>query len=591
MASSKRGFLMIGFPSLTAVGIVLLQFLPLVVGEAAAQASCPDPKAADFEKATLIGGDKLDQPIEMAVAADGKVFVAQRFGTLMLYERTGEVSVAAKMDTYTHTGQYDVGGILGVAISPDFPVKDDWVYLYWAPRALWNGTANGSAGKLTYRLSRFKFLAGKLDSASEQIFFDIPVEWETHNGGSLKFGKDGDLYLSTGDNSCAGCNNQYSPMDERPGYKNADDQRSTANTNDLRGKILRIHPLPALLEGKLYTIPAGNLKEKYAGLWPSADGAKVRPEIYTMGHRNPYRIFPDPVTGRLYIGEFGPAAPAASERGPAGADELSMVDSASNLGYPYFLKDNQAYCHWDYALGECVDIKGQPGKTYVAARPVNASPNNTGVEILPPAKPAVLWEHDGSSPDPVSGLKACGFGAGPVYHYNPSLDSKVKFPPWFDNKWFIFGIYGGWQPKLAVVPPGPVVPLTNVVAAPFTSSSIQFSGGMHDIEFGPDGALYLLDYGQQMYANNGGDGLFRITYKGCLPTAVRDRSLEGGGVSRTLFVGGSADGLPVPPGAVRAEVFDLKGKRIWEGALAPDARNLILPFRVGTSLVRVRWTW
>lgn len=561
-----------------------------------AQPTCPEPKPADFEKQVLMSGNQLNQPIEMAVARDGKVFVAERFGNIQYYDpATGGVSTAATFDTYCHTGQYDVGGILGVAVSPDFPARDEWVYIYWAPKSLWNNVATQTGGKLTYRLGRYRFLAGKIDISSEQILFDIPVEWETHNGGSLRFGKDGDLYLSTGDNSCAGCNNQYSPMDERAGYKHADDQRSTANTNDLRGKILRIKPLASPVDGKHYAIPSGNLKEKYQAIWTSAELAKVRPEIYTMGHRNPYRVHPDPVTGRLFIAEFGPAAQDASERGPAGADEISITDSAAFLGYPYFLKDNQAYCHWDYAQSKCVPIKGQSGMNYVAAKPINTSPNNTGAELLPPARPAVLWEHDGPTADPISGLKACGFGGGPVYRFDAASTSAVRFPPWFDGKWIIFGIYGGWQPKLAIIPPGPVQPIRQVVNAPFTSSAIQFTGGLHDMEFGADGALYALDYGQQMYANNGSDGLVRIVYKGRMPTPAEcptvkaAQPLPRAAKPGSGLIPASMRSLAAPEGAVRAEVFDLEGRLVFAGRPDPGTRAVNLPPFGASGLLQVRW--
>src|SRR5256885_14651820 len=90
-----------------------------------------------------------------------------------------------------------------------------------------------------------------------------------------------------------------------------DAQKSSANTNDLRGKIIRIHPEP---DGA-YTIPEGNLFPKGT--------AKTRPEIYTMGSRNPYRISVDQHTGFLYWGEVGPDANVDSVgRGPRGYDEI-----------------------------------------------------------------------------------------------------------------------------------------------------------------------------------------------------------------------------------------------------------------------------
>ncbi|MBK8060756.1 MAG: PQQ-dependent sugar dehydrogenase [Gemmatimonadetes bacterium] len=114
--------------------------------------------------------------------------------------------------------------------------------------------------------------------------------------------------------------------------------KSSANTNDLRGKILRIHPEP---DGS-YTIPEGNL-------FPPGM-AKTRPEIYTMGHRNPYRIAVDKHTGVLYWGDVGPDASVDSvDRGPAGYDEVGRATRAGNYGWPHFVGDNKAYRDVDYA--------------------------------------------------------------------------------------------------------------------------------------------------------------------------------------------------------------------------------------------------
>jgi cytochrome c len=118
----------------------------------------------------------------------------------------------------------------------------------------------------------------------------------------------GNLYLTVGNNTG---NVLMAQTDERPGRHNWDDQRGSANTNDLRGKIIRIHPEP---DGT-YTIPEGNL-------FPSGT-PRTRPEIYTMGHRNPYRISIDSHTGVLYWGDVGPDANVDSVgRGPRGYDEI-----------------------------------------------------------------------------------------------------------------------------------------------------------------------------------------------------------------------------------------------------------------------------
>ena len=562
----------------------------------ASAAACPDPVPADFKKEALVPPGQLKEPIEMSVTKDGRVFVVERAGNLMLYSPASrQATVAIKLDVFINAAAYDVGGVLGVAASPEFP-DVDWVYVYYAPKASFNGQTNSQKGRLTYRLSRYRFVSDHLDPASEQVLFEVPSNWETHNSGSLKFGKDGNLYLATGDNSNPFENAQYSPMDERPGHEYDDDQRSTANTNDLRGKILRIHPEAALQgDDKYYTIPKGNL------FAPGLD--KTRPEIFAMGFRNPYRIFPDPVTGRLFIGEFGPAALDSSARGPAGADQIKITDSAAYFGYPYFLKDKQPYCHWDYAQAKCVAIEGQAGLKYDPARPVNTSPNNTGLKILPAVRAAALWEHDGSSPDPIAGLKTCGFEAGPVYHFDPASNSRTKFPPFFDGKWTFSGYgNGGWTAKVTTVPAGPAGFITQVANPPWLGGGITFSRGIQDMEYGPgDGALYVVDYGGGDYSENSDAGLFRITYTGCLPAVTAIAEVPRAGRERYALLPLVRGQRPSIPGWARgAQVFDLAGQKIWEGHFETDRSGGNdgradgftggFPESTGGGLYRVRWS-
>jgi cytochrome c len=551
--------------------------------------TCPAAQASDFKKETLSTGAVLKQPIELSVAKDGKVFVVERAGDIHLYDpATSQVTLALHMDVYLHSGAYDVGGPLGIAVAPNFPT-DNWVYIYWAPKSGFTGSANKESGKVLYRLARYRFAGGKIDINTEQTLFEVPSRWETHNGGSLKFGKDGDLYLSTGDNDNPGCSEQYSPMDEQPGHFWCDDQGTTANTNDLRGKIIRIHPEEVKQANNLYyTIPKNNLKEKYLSIWSVAEQALVRPEIYTMGHRNPYRIFPDPVTGKLFIAENGPASQSDAERGPAGADQWKVTDEAAFLGYPYFLKDNQPYCHWDYAQGKCVAIAGQTGMKFDPATPRNNSPNNTGAKILPPAKPAALWEHDGGNTDPIPGLRGCGPGAGPVYHYDATSSSKIKFPMDFDGKWIFFGIFSpGWQPKLTT-PPANFAPIKTASTPPW--GNLNFSQGLHDMEFGPgDGALYVVDYGDGQYNDNSSAGLFKITYNGCqLPVSLGRNA--GQGLNRAyVTLQGLDERLVVPMGATGLELFNIAGKKVWQTSMATGTSHLTMPGSLGKGMFRALW--
>src|SRR5206468_9303455 len=94
-------------------------------------------------------------------------------------------------------------------------------------------------------LARFTMSGDSLDLASKKVLLEIPTQRLQccHTGGSIAFDAQGNLYVSTGDNSNPFASG-YAPIDERPGRMPWAAQKSSANTNDLRGKIIRIHPEP-----------------------------------------------------------------------------------------------------------------------------------------------------------------------------------------------------------------------------------------------------------------------------------------------------------------------------------------------------------
>ncbi|MEP6509397.1 MAG: PQQ-dependent sugar dehydrogenase, partial [Gemmatimonadales bacterium] len=284
----------------------------------------------------------------------------------------------------------------------------------------------------------------------------------------------------------------YAPLDERSGRIPWDAQKSSGNTNDLRGKIIRIHPEP---DGT-YTIPNGNL-------FPPAT-PKTRPEIYTMGNRNPYRISVDRHTGFLYWGDVGPDANVDSAgRGPRGYDEVNQARSAGNYGWPYFVGDNQAYFSATFADSVTV----VPGTKFDPAHPVNRSPNNTGLNELPAALGAFIWYPYARSPEfPVVGSGGRAVAAGPVFHRDDFNGAARPFPQYYDGKLFIYEFMRHWIMAVTMSDSGDLVSIERFM------SSAKFSAPI-EMEFGPSGDLYLLEYGTAWFQGNPDARLVRIEYE------------------------------------------------------------------------------
>src|SRR3954454_10191753 len=231
--------------SASALFAVMLSCLVL-----AAAGAPPAPVASDFQKVTL--DDNTQNPMELDVANDGRVFYIERDGRLRIWKPSTQQTVTAGTVPVTRSQE---NGLLGLQLAPDFDTSH-WVYLFYSQLP---------DNALTQVVSRFKVNGDTLDLASEQriLTFKHQTQECCHSSGSLYFGPDGSLYISTGDNTNPFDSDGFNPIDERAGREYWDAQRTAANTNDLNGKILRIKPLdiptgpPGV--GTTYSIPNGNL--------------------------------------------------------------------------------------------------------------------------------------------------------------------------------------------------------------------------------------------------------------------------------------------------------------------------------------------
>ncbi len=206
---------------------------------------------------------------------------------------------------------YDERGLFGVAFSPDYK-KSGLVYTYQSvpqagtaapPANQCNGTQPDHDNVVTeWRVRNPRSGKATIDPSSRREVLRVAHPQFNHNGGELRFGPDGLLYIAVGDGGAAD--------DQGPGHVaggNAQDPGS------LLGKILRINPRAS--GGKPYTVPTGN---------PFVGQAGARPEIWALGFRNPYKMSFDTKTGTLYVADVG----------QNDLEEVDVVVKGGNYGWP-----------------------------------------------------------------------------------------------------------------------------------------------------------------------------------------------------------------------------------------------------------------
>ncbi len=486
-----------------------------------------NPQPLDYEKARpeenrfskIVLADKLDEPMELTLLDEDRILFIQRKGQVQLFNTaTEEMKTIAEIPVSLKYEKNEKGeeataedGLLGLNKDPDF-ATNNWIYLFYSP-----------VDKSVNRLSRFTMQGDELPLESEIVMLEVPVQRKQccHTGGSIAWDADGNLYLSTGDNTNPHASNGYSPSDERPDRGPWDAQKSSANTNDLRGKIIRIHPE----DDGSYTIPAGNL-------FPEGT-PKTRPEIYTMGHRNPFRISVDQHTGYVYWGDVGPDANDPDpNRGPAGHDEVGQAREAGNFGWPHFVGNNKAYNKYDFAAEKSL-AKWDP------AAPINSSPNNTGLEQLPPAQNAFIWYPYGPSPEfPLMGSGGRNAMAGPVYYAADFAGAARPFPKYYDGKLIAYEWMRGFLYVVTMDEAG------NLVSMERFLPSYNFSNPM-DMVFADNGDLYMLEYGTGWFTQNDDARLIRIEYNAGNrppnPTLVASTSGGAAPLPVTLSAEGTTD--------------------------------------------------
>ncbi len=556
-----------------------------------AQPDCKEPADSSFRTVTMattslgeVPNSGWNGPVQIAVDPDGKVYVAMmRTGEIrMITPGSTAATLIGTIPTYFNTED----GLLGIVLAPNFTASH-WIYAFYSDPA----TSGANRG---CELARFTITNNQLTQKKVILRFPRDPNDRFHAGGGLAMDGTGLLVVGTGDNTNPhdAINAGYGPVNE--GSSTGDAQRTSSNSMDLRGKVLRIRPIlfpdnqtPTPGIGGTYTIPAGNLHEVITTLpnWNNQNVDLVRKEIYSMGHRNPYHVRIDTRTQWIFFGDVGPDAESSSPtRGPQGHDEWNLVKAPGFFGHPYCNGMNMAYGAY-------------PGyeTKYNCAMPVNNSPNNTGIKNLPPAT-LPLAAYANSDNDARFGSPGGEAAIGsPMYRYDPKLVSTVKFPPFYEGKVVFFD----WTRRIfRLMTLGPTGTLASTASAvkPFAPKGLTTAFSYIDAQFGPAGELYVLKFSDDNASLGAGPALYRIEFTGayddsCYVPFGPDNI--GTQIKKNVKPFASLHGkgfYQLPVGYRSLELFDLSGRKVWtyRRENAVHALEVPLPSNLSRGIFQAR---
>jgi Rib/alpha/Esp surface antigen-like repeat protein len=502
--------------------------------------------------------DQIGEPHGLDIAPDGKVFyigkaacpsgpipdwndpdVGLGCGTIHQWDpETEEATLLLTLDVFGNRGSggelvKTEEGLVGITLDPDFQ-DNGWLYIYWMPYEsidLETRIGQRTVSRLTYD---FDSASIDLETREDLLQWDTQIHSCCHAGGGMDFDADGNLYIGTGDANSSQGSSGYSGNNWTQDYLGVsfqDARRTSGNTNNLNGKILRITPEA---DGT-YSIPDGNL---FTG--DEEGGGLTQPEIYVMGVRNMSTLSVDPDTDWLYAAWVGPDAPAPSpELGPAKYESATVVTEAGNEGWPFCVGNRQPYR--DRSNEDASILTGW----YDCDNPKNESPRNTGLVDLPPIRDDMIWyapqgggpvypergdgsglptyvEDDATYTQPYLRGGGQAIMSGPAFRQSQvDSDSGVAWPAHWEGKWLI-GDQSNASNRVAVTldedgieeqaPPLFAEDLRSIIRSGTGDAALQ--SWMMDAKFGPDGALYMIDYGGGFFSLTNNQKLIRINYDG-----------------------------------------------------------------------------
>lgn len=462
---------------------------------------------ADITQEVLATG--LHDPTALELLPDGRALVIQRDGFLKVWHPDGSVTTAgqfpadcAPLCPNAREQLNDDGGMMGMVLDKEFE-RTKRVFFSWTPAgtttplgpkgAAADGTTETEPSLYSkIRVSSFVLTdEGTIDMASEQIAIEDYAYNTPHSNGAHSFGgdlnwmADGTLLWGPGDATSPRIN-MYSPQDNRPGFQFNNALRTAGSPKSLWGKIVRME-LDS--DGKAHP-PADNPRARN----PERFG-EWNPFVYATGYRNPFRFAVEPRTQHVFLGMVGPDAGSDDpNRGPHGRETIHTVNpgGGQNGGWPYCIGNNEPYRAFDettMTAGAYFDCEA------------------LGVD------PATFWYGRGESPWQTVLDGSCALTPA-IYPANPS--GARALPERFWNQLIHVDWSSGYVTLIPIMPDG-----TLDTRLPDADPSIHDTEGPHpsgivdlvhpiDAVVGPDGALYILNYGSSFWGNTNGS-LVRVS--------------------------------------------------------------------------------
>ncbi|MFT5201934.1 MAG: glucose/arabinose dehydrogenase/PKD repeat protein [Candidatus Aldehydirespiratoraceae bacterium] len=329
------------------------------------------------------------QPTDLSWTPDGRMIVTSKLGTVHIVDAGGTLVSTPAIDLSAIMCTNVERGLGGVTVHPEFGVTNNWIYLYFTFNKY--GTCNEfTPDSPVNRLSRFELTsANTIDPASELVMLDTPYlrRWH-HNAGDLEFGPDGYLYATIGDG----------------GHKHEADE-----VDFLTGKIVRLTDDGDIPPGNAFSGP-NSVRCNVDGVPPVGSPIDAEcQEIYTLGHRNPFRFAKDPnsATTRFFVLDVG-------------QDVWESIDELTVAGVDYGWPSREGPC----AFGSNTNCAPAAGKT----DPIHwyEHPNGGGAAITGGAfVPNGVWpaEYDGL-------FLYSDFVAGHIFRMDPGgADCRLCTPP------------------------------------------------------------------------------------------------------------------------------------------------------------------